>query len=314
MKSVLGLLCLLSTLLCVSHTYGDPARPAGNIRVVIWDEQQPAQKKAYPVFLGQYIADYLKRQPGLKVNSVSIDHPQKGISAEVLDACDVLVWWGHVRNGDISEAEAQPILDRLQAGKLSLLALHSAHWATPFVVAMQARAKTDAAAQLRKKGHQKFQFTFDGKLIRRPPRRDAPLTPRILSVEKKPGGTTAVTLAQPNCCFPAYRNDGKPSTMHTLLADHPIAQGIPATFTLPHTEMYDEPFHVPAPDATVFDERWATGEHFRSGMIWQVGKGKVVYFRPGHETHRVYTEPLPMKIVENTIRWLAPSNKASASK
>ena len=34
------------------------------IRVVIWDEQQPSQKEAYPVFLGEYIAAYLKKQAG----------------------------------------------------------------------------------------------------------------------------------------------------------------------------------------------------------------------------------------------------------
>ena len=42
------------------------------IRVVIWDEQQPSQKEAYPGFLGEYIAAYLKKQPGLSVTSVSL--------------------------------------------------------------------------------------------------------------------------------------------------------------------------------------------------------------------------------------------------
>jgi trehalose utilization protein len=33
------------------------------------------------------------------------------------------------------------------------------------------------------------------------------------------------------------------------------------------TEMYDEPFHVPEPDEVIFEERWASGEWFRSGAI-----------------------------------------------
>ena len=33
---------------------------AGPIRVVVWDEQQPEQKKAYPHFLGQRIAEHLQ--------------------------------------------------------------------------------------------------------------------------------------------------------------------------------------------------------------------------------------------------------------
>ncbi|MHC4880422.1 MAG: type 1 glutamine amidotransferase family protein [Planctomycetota bacterium] len=110
------------------------------VRVVIWDEQQPAQKKAYPEFLGEYIAAYLKQQPGISVRSVSIKDRQKGIDAKVLDNCDVLIWWGHVRNGDISVKEAQPIVDRIRDGKLSMIELHSAHWATPFVMAMHERA------------------------------------------------------------------------------------------------------------------------------------------------------------------------------
>ena len=52
----------------------------------------------------------------------------------------------------------------------------------------------------------------------------------------------------------------------------------------PETEMVDEPFHVPVPDAAVFKERRDKGDHFRSGCVWTVGKGRVFYFRPGHET------------------------------
>ena len=38
---------------------GAAAADAAPLKVVIWDEQQPAQKKAYPSFLGRYLADYL---------------------------------------------------------------------------------------------------------------------------------------------------------------------------------------------------------------------------------------------------------------
>ena len=49
--------------------------------------------------------------------------------------------------------------------------------------------------------------------------------------------------------------------------------------------MYDEPFHVPEPDEVILEECWAAGEWFRSGMVWRLGKGRVFYFRPGHETY-----------------------------
>ncbi len=68
--------------------------------------------------------------------------------------------------------------------------------------------------------------------------------------------------------------------------------------------MYDEPFGVPEPDLVIFEESWKDGEHFRSGALWTIGEGKVFYFRPGHETYKVFFEPYPLKIVENAAVWL----------
>jgi trehalose utilization protein len=61
---------------------------------------------------------------------------------------------------------------------------------------------------------------------------------------------------------------------------------------------------VPPPDAVIFEERWETGEWFRSGSLWQLGPGKVFYFRPGHETYPVYKEVTVLRIIENAVRWL----------
>jgi trehalose utilization protein len=41
------------------------------LRVLVRDEQQEAQKKAYPDFLGKHLAEHLRKQPGLEVRSVS---------------------------------------------------------------------------------------------------------------------------------------------------------------------------------------------------------------------------------------------------
>ena len=116
-----------------------------DVRVGVWDEQQPRQKQAYGNFLGNAIADHLKTRPGIKVLSVKQDDPNKGIGPGILGNCDVLVWWGHVRQGQISSAECKPIIDRIKAGKLSFIPLHSAHWATPFMEAMNERTKQDVA-------------------------------------------------------------------------------------------------------------------------------------------------------------------------
>ena len=252
--------------------------PAVPIRVVVWDEQQPAQKQAYDNFLGNAIADYLKKQPGLEVKSVRLDDPEQGISSKTLDACDVLIWWGHVRQGEIKRETAQQVTRRIQQGKLSLIALHSAHWSMPFIEAI--RPERYSA-----------------------PKRDDPLTPRTEKIIN-PDGSIVLKIQLPNCCFPAYRGDGKPSHVRTLLSDHPIAKGVPVQFDIPHTEMYDEHFHVPTPDEVIFEERWDAGERFRSGAVWKLGKGRVFYFRPGHETFDVYKQPEPLQILDNAVRWL----------
>jgi len=68
--------------------------------------------------------------------------------------------------------------------------------------------------------------------------------------------------------------------------------------------MYDEPFHVPAPDEVVLEEHWSSGEWFRSGSVWHLGRGRVFYFRPGHETYPVFFNPNALRIVANAARWL----------
>ena len=67
MKSLLALfasLCILCGQL--------PAADSPPIRVLVWDEQQAAQKTAYDGgFLGDPIAAYLAKQPGFKVVPVN---------------------------------------------------------------------------------------------------------------------------------------------------------------------------------------------------------------------------------------------------
>ena len=69
--------------------------------------------------------------------------------------------------------------------------------------------------------------------------------------------------------------------------------------------MYGEPFHVPEPDEVIFEETWIAGQRFRSGAIWNLGRGKVFYFRPGHENFNGFHLPEQLKIVANAAVWLA---------
>src|SRR6185436_8158303 len=211
MKSLLGALCVSILSVCAAEP----------IRVLVWDEQQPQQKQAYgEKFLGETIAAYLEKQPGLSVKSVSISSPEQGLSNEILDHTDVIVWWGHVRHNDVTDEHAEAVVRRVLENRLAFIPLHSAHWSKPFVRLMQERAKADALAEIGKPGAD-LKLSND-KPIGKAVKRDAPLTPSLRKIE---GGGWELTL--PACVFPAWRGDGAPGHMTTLLPKHPIAADLP---------------------------------------------------------------------------------------
>ena len=283
----------------VSSVEGSP------VQVVVWDEQQPRQQEAYDNFLGNEIAAYLQARGGLAVRSVRLDDPDQGLSDATLDSCEVLVWWGHARQDEITPETGRGIVARIESGQLALLVLHSAHWSTPFVEAMHARTRSDARRLFPGSGGEQVEFEFIPPRKRfDAPGKDSPVTPSYYA-RKFPGGITKVRVELPNCCFPGARADGKPGFLNTVRPDHPIAHGIPAEFSITQSEMYNEPFHVPDPDLVIFEERWPTGEWFRSGAVWNIGKGKLFYFRPGHETYPLFKERIPLRIIDNAVRWLA---------
>jgi trehalose utilization protein len=280
------------------------AKASGPIKLVIWDERQQSQKEAYGGFLGDRIADHFRSEPGFSVKSVGMDDPEHGLTTGAIEDMQVLIWWGHVRQKEVAPEVGRMIVDRVKAGKLGLIALHSAHWSTPFIAAMDERARLDAIRKWSRPGEKVEVEAIAPKNRYVVPKRDDQVTP-FSRARKFPDGTTKIELHLPICVFPSYRADGKPSQTKVITPGHPIAEGIPATFEVSQTEMYDEPFHVPEPDQVLFEERWDDGAWFRSGMVWELGHGKVFYYRPGHETYPVYKEAIPLKILVNAARWMA---------
>lgn len=102
----------------------------------------------------------------------------------------------------------------------------------------------------------------------------------------------------------AWRHGAEPEFLKCVAPMHPVAHGL-GDFTIPETEMYDEPFEVPTPEKVIYFSYWETGEQFRSCCVWTAGKGRIVYFRPGHETYPVFHQHLPNRVVENSVRWCA---------
>jgi trehalose utilization protein len=281
----------------VATTCAVVASASEPLRVLVWDERQEEQKQAYNGgYLGDAIAKHLSKQEGLVVRSEGLNSPEQGLAAEQLDKTDVLIFWSHKKNSDLDNARADEIVRRVREGRISLVVLHSAHWSKPFVKLMQARAIDDAKKQLGP--GKEFALRYENP-IGTVPKINDPLTPRII------GAGDTLTLELPLCVFPSWRADGAASEIVTRSPQHPLAKGIPAKWSIAKTEMYAEPFHVPQPDEVIFEERWAKGEHFRSGCVWNIGKGRVFYFRPGHETYPIFLQAEPLQIMENAARWLS---------
>lgn len=111
-----------------------------------------------------------------------------------------------------------------------------------------------------------------------------------------------------NCGFAAYVTDGSGLKVTVKDKSHPIAQGI-QDFALDHTERYSEPFQVPTPEAVVFDGLYlrpdGTTEASRQGLTFSVGKGRVFYFQPGHETYPHFFDENVRHILRNAVIWAA---------
>ncbi len=101
--------------------------------------------------------------------------------------------------------------------------------------------------------------------------------------------------------------EGARERVWTVLPAHPIAEGIPDSFSLDPEEMYGEAFDIPTPDEVVFLGWFNGGEVFRSGCTFTRGYGKIFYFQPGHETYPSFQNEHVQRIIANAVRWARPT-------
>lgn len=100
------------------------------IKVTVWNENkhekaEPIVTQIYPGGLHGFIANMLKDED-IETRTATLDDEECGLTQEILDDTDVLVWWGHWAH----EAVPDEIVDRVQKRVLEgmgLIGLHSAH-------------------------------------------------------------------------------------------------------------------------------------------------------------------------------------------
>lgn len=106
-------------------------------------------------------------------------------------------------------------------------------------------------------------------------------------------------------CDLKWREANERERLWVVEPGHPIAQGIDEVIELDEEEMYGERFDIPQPETLVFLSWFQGGEVFRSGCCYTRGKGRIFYFRPGHETYPTYYHTDVRRVIANAANWAA---------
>ena len=219
------------------------------INVTIWNEfrhEKNSKEVAdiYPDGIHATIAEFLGSDKQLSIRTATLDEAENGLPEDVIESTDVLLWWGHMAHGEVSDEVVDRVHRRVLEG-MGFIALHSAHYAKPF---------------------------------------------------KKLLGTT---------CSLKWREASDKERLWNVMPSHPILKGVPDYFEIPMEEMYGEPFGIPTPEELLLISWFTGGEVFRSCATWTRGHGKIVYFRPGHETYPSYHQSEVQTVIRNATHWAA---------
>lgn len=110
------------------------------IRVTVWGEYRHEKKNPkvaalYPKGMHECIAEGIRESGGCEVRTATLDEPEHGLGGSILDETDVLVWWGHMAHGAVSDEIVARVKTRVLEG-MGLIVLHSGHYAKIFKALM----------------------------------------------------------------------------------------------------------------------------------------------------------------------------------
>lgn len=220
------------------------------LKVVVWNENRheqknPKVKEVYPKGIHGAIASFLKTED-FEVSTATLDEKDHGLTENVLNDTDVLIWWGHIAHHEVKDEIVERVKQRVLEG-MGLIVLHSGHFSKIFKTLM---------------------------------------------------GTS---------CDLKWREANEKERIWIIDPSHPIVEGLGEYIEIEKEEMYGEHFDIPAPDQLLMVSWFEGGEVFRSGCTYQRGKGKVFYFRPGHETYPTYYNKDVQRVIINAVKWAKPT-------
>src|SRR5687767_11940622 len=106
------------------------------INVTIWNEfvherENRLVAEIYPRGIHATLGDSLEQHAELHIRTCTLQDPEQGLGAEILENTDVLTYWGHAAHDEVKEETVSRIQKRVLDG-MGFVPLHSAHWSKIF--------------------------------------------------------------------------------------------------------------------------------------------------------------------------------------
>ena len=110
------------------------------IRVTVWNEyyhevDDDHVRELYPKGIHGCIADFLGTEDDIVVKTVTMKDENFGITEELLENTDVLIWWSHYMCNALPDEIAKMVQQAVLKG-MGAIFLHSAHTSKPFRMLM----------------------------------------------------------------------------------------------------------------------------------------------------------------------------------
>ncbi|MFB7142653.1 ThuA domain-containing protein [Gottfriedia sp. NPDC056225] len=105
------------------------------VKVTVWNENRheqknPVVKSIYPNGIHTTIASFLE-EAGYDTLTATLEQPEHGLTYEVLENTDVLIWWGHLAHNEVEDEIVQKVYEKVLQG-MGLIVLHSGHFSKIF--------------------------------------------------------------------------------------------------------------------------------------------------------------------------------------
>ena len=232
--------------------------------VVCWSENT-APKDVYPADINTAVAEGLRAAfPDWEIVAAGLDDADQGLPDELLQRCDVLIWWGHQRHAQVDDALCEKVVARVRDEGMGFISLHSSHFAKPNI-ALMSQMPTDPTLlkKVRPEGRVAAWGSYLGDSLE-----------------------LTVVVADPDHPIAAGIPERFTFAHHERYND---------PYAVPPAEAV-----VFVGDARLTD---GSVDRSEVGLCWTIGRGRMFYFQAGHETDPVFFDANVQAILANAVRW-----------